>query len=129
MRAARSFDGNGYSELSEQQRNLVPSYGKYRLFRGYASRQAQVLAEGMTEENFAVSPGQERIAWQDGEDLYDSRSVHIMDLETGKSAQIKAPEGSSIRLLGFVGGDLVYGLAEENSSVKVNGRTVQAPNV
>ena len=92
-----------------------------------ASRQAQVLAEGMTEENFAVSPGQERIAWQDGEDLYDSRSVHIMDLETGKSAQIKAPEGSSIRLLGFVGGDLVYGLAEENSSVKVNGRTVQAP--
>lgn len=92
-----------------------------------ASRQAQVLAEGMTEENFAVSPGQERIAWQDGEDLYDSRSVHIMDLETGKNAQIKAPEGSSIRLLGFVGGDLVYGLAEENSSVKVNGRTVQAP--
>ena len=45
----------------------------------------------------------------------------------GKERQIKAPEGSSIRLLGFVGGDLVYGLAEENSSVKVNGRTVQAP--
>ncbi|MBS6517161.1 MAG: hypothetical protein KH353_03060 [Clostridium sp.] len=92
-----------------------------------ASRQAKILAEGVTEENFAVSPGQKRIAWQDGEDRYDSSAVHIMNLETGESAQIKAPEGSSIRLLGFVGSDLVYGLAEENSSVKVNGRTVQAP--
>ena len=64
---------------------------------------------------------------RDGEDRYDSSAVHIMNLETGESAQIKAPEGSSIRLLGFVGSDLVYGLAEENSSVKVNGRTVQAP--
>lgn len=92
-----------------------------------ASRQAEALAEGMTEGSFAVSPGQERIAWQDGENLYDSVVVHILDLETGKSAQIEAPDGSSIRLLGFVGEDLVYGLAEENSSVKVNGRTVQAP--
>lgn len=92
-----------------------------------ASRQAEILAEGVTEENFAVSPGQERLAWQDGEDLYDSSAVHMLDLKTGQSAQIKAPEGSSIRLLGFVGNDLVYGLAEEHSSVKVNGRTVQAP--
>ncbi len=92
-----------------------------------ASHQAKALAEGMTEENFAVSPRQERIAWQDGEELHNSSAVHILDLETGKDAQIKAPEGSSIRLLGFVGEDLVYGLAEENSSVKVNGRTVQGP--
>ena len=92
-----------------------------------ASRQAEILAEGVTEENFAVSPGQERLAWQDGENLYDSSAVHMLDLKTGQSAQIKAPEGSSIRLLGFVGNDLVYGLAEEHSSVKVNGRTMQAP--
>jgi len=65
-----------------------------------ASHQAKALAEGMTEENFAVSPRQERIAWQDGEELHNSSAVHILDLETGKDAQIKAPEGSSIRLLG-----------------------------
>lgn len=76
------------------------------------AREAKILAEGLTEENFAVSAGQERIAWQDGTDLYRASAVHVMDLRTGQSGQVKAPAGKSIRLLGFVGNDLVYGLLD-----------------
>lgn len=91
------------------------------------TRESRILAEGLTEENFAVGAGQSRIAWQDGTDAYDASTVHVMDLKTGRSDQIHAPEGKNIRILGFVGSDLVYGLAEENTGAVINGRTAQVP--
>lgn len=57
------------------------------------TRESRILAEGLTEENFAVGAGQSRIAWQDGTDAYDASTVHVMDLKTGRSDQIHAPEG------------------------------------
>lgn len=79
------------------------------------SKKAEILAEGLTEENFAVSAGQERIAWQDGADPGRASVVHVLDLRTGKSSRVKAPAGEYIRLLGFVGSDLVYGLLEKDA--------------
>lgn len=92
--------------------------------------QTRILAEGLTEENFAVSTGQDRIAWQEGTGRSAASTVHVLDLKTGRSDQVNAPSGKNIHLLGFVGKDLIYGLSEESEEdldVIVNGRAAQVP--
>lgn len=86
-----------------------------------------VVADGLTEENFAVSTDASRIAWQDGADIYRSTKLHVMNLETGKKDEISFPDQTVIRLIGFVGTDLVYGLAHPNEQLTMDGRVTGLP--
>ncbi|MFR4580908.1 MAG: hypothetical protein ACLT76_15935 [Clostridium fessum] len=54
-------------------------------------KEYMVVADGLTEENFAVSTDASRIAWQDGADIYRSTKLHVMNLETGKKDEISFP--------------------------------------
>lgn len=90
------------------------------------SRENMVVADSLTEETFAVSSDMQRIAWQEGT-VYGSRILHLMDLETGENREIRAGEGEYVRTLGFVGRDLVYGIANENDAWLINGRVENLP--
>ena len=63
-------------------------------------KEYMVVADGLTEENFAVSTDASRIAWQDGADIYRSTKLHVMSLETGKKDEISFPDQPVIRLIG-----------------------------
>lgn len=91
------------------------------------SREYMVVADGLTEENFAVSGGGSRIAWQEGKDLYASEQLQVMDLETGIKRDVSCGDGAVIRLVGFVGQDLVYGLAKKGERLMAAGREVGLP--
>lgn len=91
------------------------------------SKEYTVVADGLTEENFAVSTDDSRIAWQDGEDIYRSTQLHVMNLETGKKDEIAFADKTVIRLIGFVGTDLVYGLAHANEQLTTDGRVTGLP--
>ncbi len=86
-----------------------------------------VVADGLTEENFAVSADGARIAWQEGDDIYSSSRLNVMDLTTGKKDEIQPGDNGAIRLVGFVGSDLVYGLAHEGESLTSGGRITGLP--
>lgn len=90
-------------------------------------KEYMVVADGLTEENFAVSTDASRIAWQDGADIYRSTKLHVMNLETGKKDEISFPDQTVIRLIGFVGTDLVYGLAHPNEQLTMDGRVTGLP--
>lgn len=90
------------------------------------SRENMVVADSLTDKTFAVSSDMQRIAWQEGT-LYESNVVHLMDLETGENRDIRAGEGEHVRVLGFVGRDLVYGAAKADDVWLVNGRTENLP--
>lgn len=92
-----------------------------------ASKEYMVVADELTDENFAVSGDTSRIAWQEGKNIYDSSQLHIMDMKTGNKNDIKSPEGDIIRLLGFVGQDLVYGLSKQGERLTANGRAIGVP--
>lgn len=92
-----------------------------------SSKEYMVVADGVTEENFAVSGDSSRIAWQEGRDIYDSTQLHVMDLQTGNKNDIQPSDGTAIRLLGFVGTDLVYGLSKQGEKLTANGRVVGIP--
>lgn len=92
-----------------------------------AGKEYMVVADGLTEENFAVSTDHSRIAWQDGDGIYDSRRLNVMDLETGKKDEIDPDGDTVIRLVGFVGNDLVYGLAQPGEQFVTDGRVTGIP--
>ena len=92
-----------------------------------SSGEYMVVANGLNEENFAVSSNSSRIAWQEGDALYDSVRLNVMDLKTGVKNEVNLSDGTIIRLEGFVGQDLVYGLAKPGEKLTAAGRTVGLP--
>ncbi len=91
------------------------------------SNENMVVADALQEGSFAVSADKARIAWHEGGTVYQSRLLHLMDLETGDKLDIHGQEDEYVRALGFVGRDLVYGLAKETDPWIVNGRIIDLP--
>lgn len=91
------------------------------------SRENMVVADALRTGSFAVSVDSSRIAWQDGGELYQARTLYLMDLETGEKRDIRGTDGEYVRTLGFVGQDLVYGIANEKDVWMVNGRVETLP--
>lgn len=91
------------------------------------SNETMVVADALEEGSCVVSANQDRIAWQDGGKLYEASAIHVMDLESGQSWDIRGSGGEVLRTLGFVGEDLVYGIAREGDVWTTNGRIVGLP--
>lgn len=89
-----------------------------------ASKEYMVVADKLTEENFAVSENGARIAWQEGSDIYSSKRLHVMDLQKGTKDEIYLSNQSILRLIGFVGSDLVYGISKPGDKYQANGRDI-----
>ncbi len=85
---------------------------------------AEVVADGLSEDLFAVSKDGSRIAWQDGGSQYDAHALHLMDLNTGAREQIGGGADQVYRVLGFVGNDCVYGVGEAGAYIMSNGRVM-----
>lgn len=72
------------------------------------------LVKGLTDEAFAVSGSDRYIAWIDTADsARGSDTIHVMNLSSQKSVEIKGAAGEALKPLGFMGEDFVYGIAKE----------------
>lgn len=91
------------------------------------SRENIVVADALEEGSYAVSADRSRIAWQAGGSRYDSESLSLMDLNTGEKREIRGESGKYVRVLGFVGSDLVYGTANKEDVWMDNGRVRELP--
>ena len=65
-----------------------------------------------------VSDNHRIIMWQDGEDIYHCNQLNIRNLNTDKQNVITVGEGEAIRPLGFMGEDVIYGVAKEEDIVE-----------
>ncbi|WP_026491513.1 hypothetical protein [Butyrivibrio sp. XPD2002] len=72
-------------------------------------RNQKKLIENISEDRYCISDTGSIIAWQD----VDNKSVQIMNLSTQAQSDIQAESGDLIRVLGFMGEDLVYGMVHE----------------
>ena len=82
------------------------------------------LQEDLNWQAVSVSDSQTLIAWGEGGEGYPD-SLNELNLETGELITLDAPEGDYIKTLGFVGEDLVYGLAHsENCYTDSSGNEV-----
>ena len=74
-----------------------------------------VLAEELTEEQYAVSDDGHQVAYQTQNDSGASRLV-VMDLRSGSSQNVDAEGGESLRPLGFIHGDFIFGRYDPDDS-------------
>lgn len=72
---------------------------------------AKILFKDMSKDSYATSMSSRYFAWVEQENVYSSNVIHLEDLQTGISYEIKAEEGKYVRPVAFVGEDFVYGIA------------------
>lgn len=85
----------------------------------------QVLVEQLQEGQYAVSENRQLLAYQEGGSLTDATQITLLNLLTGKTRSMKAEAGETIRPLGFIGEDFVYGV----SRPELEGRTVSGQSI
>lgn len=70
----------------------------------------------LSDDTFAVSASNRYIAWIDGggENGKGSDTIRVMNLSSQKTVEIKGRTGESIKPLGFMDEDFVYGIAKES---------------
>ncbi|MCR4903088.1 MAG: hypothetical protein K6A23_09525 [Butyrivibrio sp.] len=67
------------------------------------------IIENMVAGSYRISESNSVIAWQDS----DMTSLKVMNLTTQTVSEIQSDEGDYIKILGFMGEDIVYGLVHQ----------------
>ncbi len=86
-------------------------------------RSVRKLVTVAQDGGLRVSDDHRTIVWQQGSDIYHSDSLAILDLTAGRKQEVSAPEGDTVMPLGFIGEDIIYGLAHlEDVTVDLGGK-------
>ena len=72
--------------------------------------QAQVLCEGLAEENFAASADGRYVAWQDET---KKNCLTVTDLDNERQWQVEGAPEEWLKPVGFVESDFVYGISRQ----------------
>lgn len=71
-----------------------------------------VIASGLQEGSFQVSASDEMLVWQNADNAYDCTKLILMNLNTGIRREISVKGDKRLLPLGFIGEDLIYGVAQ-----------------
>lgn len=78
---------------------------------GLEDKKSDVVVRGLSEECYRVSEDRSMLVWQENGQEFSCEKLILMDLNSGKRDEIEAGSGNYIRPLGFMGDDLIYGIA------------------
>lgn len=91
------------------------------------SREYEIIVSGLTEDTYKVSESQRMIVWQEENKTSNSSSLVWMNLNNGEQIKVRAGVYEHILALGFMGEDLVYGLAKRADIVVDSGGNTMIP--
>lgn len=77
------------------------------------NRSSEIMVEDLTEENYKVSDSNRMVVWQKTDERQKSRELVLMNLVSGSQKTIRAGSRERIIPIGFMGEDLIYGIARE----------------
>lgn len=78
-----------------------------------ASLEYILIVSDLKEDCYVINKKGNILAWQMENDIYQSRRIKEIQLDTNKEFIISAKEGERIRVVGFMENDFVYGTAKE----------------
>ena len=81
-------------------------------------RTCEVIATDLEEGSFEISSSNKMVVWQANGSTYESRELVFMNLNTGHQVSIKAGAGEVVKPIGFIGEDLIYGIARRTDISK-----------
>ncbi len=80
-------------------------------------RSCESVVQNLAEGGYKVSDSNKMAVWQEGGDIYQGKELILMNLTTGDKESIKAGRREVIAPIGFMGEDLIYGIAKESDIV------------
>ncbi len=75
------------------------------------SNEYMQLVTGLTDGNYIINEYNNILAWHEDASVYDAKSIRIIDVDAESDYTIEAAEGERLKVIGFIGNDLVYGTA------------------
>ena len=78
------------------------------------TKTCEIVARGLSEENFYVSKTNEMIVWPEDMDSVGAKKLVLMNLNTEAVSEIKAEPGEYCKAIGFMNEDVVYGVANKD---------------
>lgn len=87
----------------------------------------ECIAEGIVEGNFEVSNDNSMMVIQTGEDGNQCERLILMNLNTRKQTEIVSGTGNYIKPIGFMGDDLIYGIAKQSDIIKDSSGLITFP--
>ncbi len=79
------------------------------------------------DDSVHVSDNHTILVWQPGEDFYGSDTLEVRNLNNDIETVITADRGESLKALGFMGEDIIYGVARKEEIVKENSGQIIFP--
>ena len=78
------------------------------------NRTCEIIMKDLDEGSYKVSDSNRMVVWQKDKNEYGSRELILMNLTTGKQKSISAGVGEVTIPIGFMGEDLIYGIAKRS---------------
>lgn len=79
------------------------------------------------DNSMQVSENHKILVWQEGEDIYHSTALVVKNLNNGKEKRIQVGDQEAIMPLGFMGEDIIYGVAHRDMIVTDNTGRITFP--
>ncbi len=79
------------------------------------------------DDSLQVSDNHNIVVWQEGDDIYNCQQLKVRNLNGDVESQISVSEDEAIRPLGFMGEDIVYGVAKKADVVNESSGRVFFP--
>lgn len=89
------------------------------------SNEYMQLVTGLTKGNYIINEYNNILAWHENASVDNADSIRIIDVDAERDYVITADEGDKIKVIGFIGNDLVYGTAHaEDIYQDAQGQTI-----
>lgn len=85
------------------------------------------LVEITQDDSMQVAGNDRILVWLDGKDVYNSPQLNVRNLNTEEQSVITVGAGEAIRPLGFMGEDIIYGVARVEDIRKENSGRIFFP--
>ncbi len=92
-----------------------------------ANRMGEIMVSDLKEESYEISDSSKMVVWQVEDNLYSTKKLVLMNLNTKQKTEIEAGTDEYIKPLGFMEEDLIYGLAKSKDVVRDNTGNVLFP--
>lgn len=84
------------------------------------NRSSEVVVSNLKEGSYQVSDSNLMVVWQQQEQRYGGKELILFNLNTEERTDIKAGNGEALTPIGFMGEDLIYGIAKISDIVSDN---------
>ncbi len=85
-----------------------------------AEKNYRILVDITQDDSMHVSDNHRIMVWQNGEDIYHCNQLNVRNLNFDTESVITVEAGEAIRPLGFMGEDVIYGVAKVSDIVREN---------